>query len=131
MKSKNGAAVCKLRAVAAVPAALALLWAILPVNGQKAPELRTVHGEVEDKSEAPVSDAVVYLKNDRNLTVRTYISENNGQYHFTGLDPNADYEIHAEKAELTSKNHTVSSFDSRKDFEVTLKLDREKKKAGS
>jgi hypothetical protein len=106
--------------------ALALLWAA-PARAQNSTALRTVHGEVEDKTGKPLGSAVVYLENSRTLTVKTFISEDKGQYQFSGLDPNADYAIHAEQGDLTSATHTISSFDSRKDFEVTLKLDREKK----
>lgn len=108
---------------------LAMLLLAPLVHAQKkdtAQQLRNVHGVVEDKNETPVGAVVVYLKDNRDLTVKTYISEDNGQYHFSGLDPDADYELHAESADLTSNTHTVSSFDSRKDFEVTLKLDKKK-----
>lgn len=108
--------------------ALASLWAAVPGYAQKASELRTVEGTVIDKSEAPVGSAVVYLKNLRTLTVKTYISEDKGDYHFSGLDPNANYELHAEQGDRISANHTVSTLDSRKDFVVTLKLDKDKKK---
>ena len=80
------------------------------------------------RDENPIASAVVYLKNVRTLTVRTYISGDKGEYHFSGLDPNVDYEIHAEHGDLTSANHTVSSLDSRKEMVVTLKIDKEKKK---
>ena len=90
--------------------------------------LRAVGGAVLDKSENPLRDAVVYLKNDRTLTVRTYISDPDGHYRFSGLDPNVDYEIHAEHEDLTSANRVISAFDSRKDINVTLKVDKEKKK---
>jgi hypothetical protein len=108
--------------------AFALAWTVAPVRAQKASELRAVRGTVIDKSEAPIASAVVYLKNTRTLTVKTYISEDGGEYHFSGLDPNADYEIHAEHNDLASASHTVSSLDARKEFVVTLKLDKEKKK---
>jgi len=72
--------------------------------------------------------AIVYLKNVRTLTVKTYISDDSGQYRFSGLDPNVDYEMHAEHDDQTSANHTVSSFDSRKDIVVSLKVDKAKKK---
>jgi hypothetical protein len=91
-------------------------------------ELREAHGTVVDKDEKPLGAAVVYLKNDRTLTVKTYISDDKGEYHFSGLDPNVDYEIHAEHDDQTSPNHTISSFDSRKEIVVTLKVDHEKKK---
>lgn len=90
--------------------------------------LRGVSGTVIDKNESPIASAVVYLKNARTLTVRTYISNDRGEYHFSGLDPNADYEIHAEHGDLTSANHTVSSLDSRKEMVVTLKINKEKEK---
>jgi Carboxypeptidase regulatory-like domain len=108
---------------------LALLLSAPSAGAQKKdaePALRNVHGVVEDKNETPVGSAVVYLKDNRSLTVKTYISEDNGQYHFSGLDPNSDYEVHAETADLMSNTRTVSSFDTRKDFEVTLKLDKKK-----
>ena len=76
-------------------------------------------------------NAVIYLKNTRNLTVKTYISNQGGQYRFSGLDPNADYEIHAEHNDMTSSNRTISSFDNRKEMNVTLKVDKEKEKKGT
>ena len=91
-------------------------------------DLRAVRGVVIDKAENPVVGAIVYLKNVRTLTVKTYISDDSGQYRFSGLDPNVDYEMHAEHDDQTSANHTVSSFDSRKDIVVSLKVDKPKKK---
>jgi hypothetical protein len=99
---------------------------VIPVWAQS--ELRTVHGAVLDKAENPVASAVVYLKNVRTLAVKTYISDKSGEYRFSGLDPNVDYELHAESENLTSNTRTLSSFDSRKDIVISLKLDKEKKK---
>ena len=110
---------------------LALVLTVEPVRAQKDSadsQLRTVLGTVLDKNEKPLPSAVVYLENVRTLTVKTYISGANGEYHFSGLDPNVDYEIHAETSEQTSGNHTVSTFDSRKEIVVPLKVDKEKKK---
>jgi hypothetical protein len=91
-------------------------------------ELRTVRGAVLDKSENPVVSAVVYLKNVRTLTIKTYISDRSGEYRFSGLDPNVDYELHAENDSFSSNTRTVSSLDGRKDIVISLKLDKEKKK---
>ena len=99
----------------------------LPACAQQS-ELRTVHGAVLDKGENPVASAVVYLKNVRTLAVKTYISDRSGDYRFSGLDPNVDYEVHAESENMTSNTRTISSFDSRKDIVISLKLDKEKKK---
>jgi hypothetical protein len=89
-------------------------------------QLRTVHGLVTDKSETPVASAVVFLKNTRSNAVRSYISDDGGNYRFSGLDPNADYEIHAEKDGAKSPTRTVSSFDSKKELVVNLKVDKKK-----
>jgi hypothetical protein len=89
-------------------------------------QLRTVHGVVTDKSETPLASAVVFLKNTRSNVVRSYISDDSGNYRFSGLDPNADYEIHAEKDGSTSPTRSVSSFDSKKDLVVNLKIDKKK-----
>ena len=89
-------------------------------------ELRTVRGTVVDKQETPVETAVVYLKNVRTQDVTTHISDKEGQFRFSGLDLNADYEIHAEHEGWTSASRSVSNFDNRKEFVLTLKLDRKK-----
>jgi len=89
-------------------------------------QLRTVHGLITDKGESPMASAVVFLKNTRSNVVRSYISDDGGNYRFSGLDPNVDYELHAEHDGLTSSTRTISSFDSRRDIEVVLKLSKKK-----
>lgn len=89
-------------------------------------ELRTVHGVVLDKSESPVPSSIVYLLNLKTQAVRTYIADSAGQYRFSGLDPNVDYTIHAEHGDLTSSTRSISSFDSRRDIEIVLKLSHTK-----
>lgn len=103
---------------------LVLMLLVLSAGAQS--ELRTVRGAILDKAENPVSAAVVYLKNVRTLTVRTYISDRSGEYRFSGLDPNVDYEIHAEHKDLMSPTRTVSSFESRRDIDMPLKLTKKK-----
>jgi len=110
--------------------ALAAL-AASPIFAQDKPkgkesELRTVRGTVVDKSEAPVETAVVYLKNLRSQDIITHLSDSDGTFRFSGLDLNVDYEIHAEKEGMSSANRSVSNFDTRKEFVLTLKLDRKK-----
>ena len=105
-----------------------LVLVLLALSAGAQSELRTVRGAILDKAENPVASAVVYLKNVRTLAVKTYISDRSGDYRFSGLDPNVDYEVHAESESMTSNTRTVSSFDSRKDIVISLKLDKEKKK---
>jgi hypothetical protein len=89
-------------------------------------QLRTVRGVVMDKSESPVPSGVVFLKNTRSNAVRSYISDDQGNYRFSGLDPNADYEIHAEKDGSTSSTRTISSFDTKKELVLNLKIEKKK-----
>jgi len=89
-------------------------------------DLRTVRGTVVDKEETPVDSAVVYLKNSHSQDITTHVSGDDGRFSFSGLDLNVDYEIHAEHNGMTSSPRSVSHFDGRKEFVVTLKLDRKK-----
>jgi hypothetical protein len=89
-------------------------------------QLRTVRGVVEDKSDSAISGSVVFLKNLRTNSVRSSYTDDTGSYRFSGLDPNADYELHAEKEGAKSQTRTVSSFDSRKDIVLNLKIDKKK-----
>ena len=93
---------------------------------KKEAQLRTVHGTVMDAHETAVADSVVYLKNTRSQDIKTHIADAGGLYRFSGLDPNVDYEIHAEHGDMTSITHSISSFDSRKDIDIVLKLDKKK-----
>ena len=95
-------------------------------DSKREAQLRTVHGVVQDKSENLVSESVVFLKNTRTNVVRSSYTDTSGNYRFSGLDPNADYEIHAEKEGAKSSTHTVSSFDSRKDITMNLKIEKKK-----
>jgi len=89
-------------------------------------ELRTVRGTVVDKDEAPAATAVVYLKNLHTQDIITHISDPDGQFRFSGLDLNVDYEVHAEREGWSSSTRAISNFDTRKEFVVTLKLDHKK-----
>jgi hypothetical protein len=89
-------------------------------------QLRSVHGIVADKADTPMPGAVVFLKNTRTNAVRSYIADDTGNYRFSGLDPNTDFEVHAEKDGAKSSTRTISSFESRKELVVNLKIDSKK-----
>jgi protocatechuate 3,4-dioxygenase beta subunit len=96
--------------------------AAVPERGQQA-QARSVSGQVTDKSDRPLADAVVYLKNMRTLAIRTIITNDKGEYHFNGLPTNADFEIYAEYKGKRSPVKTLSSFDSRRAATIHLKID--------
>jgi carboxypeptidase family protein len=89
-------------------------------------QLRTVHGTVVDKNDNPAPTSVVYLLNSKTEAVKTTFADDKGAYRFSGLDPNVDYEIHAERQNMASPARKISNFDSRRDIDMTLKLSREK-----
>jgi hypothetical protein len=89
-------------------------------------QVRTVKGIVVDKEENPAPTSIVYLKNLKTQVVRTYIADDTGNYRFSGLDPNVDYEIHAEKQDTASGKRTVSTYDNRREITINLKLDKKK-----
>jgi len=85
---------------------------------------RIVQGTVTDPSSNPVQGAVVQLKDTKTLQVRSFITQQNGDYHFAGLSTNVDYELKAEKSGASSGSKTLSVFDSRKTAVINLKLDK-------
>ncbi|MGC1107938.1 MAG: carboxypeptidase-like regulatory domain-containing protein [Candidatus Acidiferrales bacterium] len=91
-------------------------------DGRDRSQLRTVHGNVMDKDQNPIASGIVYLRNKKTNNVKTQISDSEGHYQFSGLDPNVDFEIHAEFKHRKSSKHTISSFDSRNDIEINLAI---------
>ncbi len=91
---------------------------------KKNPEdsLRTVEGTVTDANDNPLDGTIVQLKNTKTLQIRSFVTQQHGAYYFHGLSPDVDYEIHAEYQGISSATKTVSSFDSRKEVVINLKL---------
>ena len=93
---------------------------------KKESPLKTVHGQVIDKGENALPAAIVFLKNLQNSSVKTSFADDNGGYRFSGLDPNTDYEIHAEFKGDVSPTKRLSSLDSRRDINLNLTIPRKK-----
>jgi len=129
--NKDRLAVIALKAnltVAAVLLAGALLALGAPAaaQGKKEAPIKTVHGVVQNKSEDPLPAAIVFLKNLQNNVVKTSYADDSGEYRFSGLDPNIDYEIHAEFKGDVSPTKRLSSLDSRRDIALNLTIARKK-----
>lgn len=91
---------------------------------QRGPVQRVVQGKVTDGGNAPIKGAVVYLKDTRSLAVKSYFSDDEGAYRFGQLSQNTDYEVWAESNGKKSAVKTVSSFDSKSQFYINLKIDK-------
>jgi hypothetical protein len=109
----GGIAALAMAAVDGVPAAAQ----------QRGPVLRVVQGKVIDKSDRALKGSVVYLKDDHSLAVKSFIADDQGTYRFGQLAQNVDYEIWAEFEGKKSNTRTISSFDSKNEFNINLKID--------
>lgn len=84
---------------------------------------RAVMGTVTTADEKLVSGAVVQLKDMRTLQVRSFITLDDGQYHFSGLRNDIDYELTARSGEMTA-TRKLSIFDNRKQAVMNFKLEK-------
>jgi hypothetical protein len=83
---------------------------------------RVLTGTVMDKNDQPIPNAVVYLKNEKTLNVRTFFGQKDGTYRFPQLERNVDYEVYAEIDGKRSDTKTVSQFDDRNAPHVNLRI---------
>jgi hypothetical protein len=88
--------------------------------------VRVVQGTVQNSSEQPQANAVVYLQDQKSQEVRTFITEADGHYRFGQLSSEVDYQLWAEFKGHKSKTRSISSFDSKKQFNFDLKIDTAK-----
>ena len=115
------------RIVIGLVAVVALAGVVrLPAYGQKKDtnerQARSVQGVVTNDGESPLDGAVVQLKDTKTLQIRSFITKQNGTFHFHGLSPDIDYELRAEHQGANSGPKTLSSFDARKAAVINLKV---------
>ncbi|MFB3814828.1 MAG: carboxypeptidase regulatory-like domain-containing protein [Terriglobales bacterium] len=114
------------RSLTAALILVALTFAGFAQAQKNQPQMRELLGHVTDRADAPLPNAIVYLKNTRTLTVKTFITGNDGKYRFPSLAQNVDYDVYAEYQGKRSDTKTLSSFDSRTQAYINLKVDASK-----
>jgi hypothetical protein len=115
-----------MRRLLVVAAAMLMLstFCFAQKKGKEDITTRSVEGVVTDANDQVVEGAVVQLKDTKTLQVRSFITKQDGMYHFHGLSPDVDYELRAEHAGVSSGTKTLSAFDNRKSAIINLKLDK-------
>lgn len=83
---------------------------------------RVVMGAVVDSNSTPVLGATVFLKNLKSKAIRSFTSVASGRFRFVQVNMAEDYELWAEKDGKKTVVKTVSSWDTRKEFETELKM---------
>lgn len=119
-----------MRRVLAVTAAILLIAASASFAQEKKKKgedtTRSVTGVVTSPDESAAIGAVVQIKNTKTLQIRSFITKENGSYYFHELSPDVDYELKADYQGASSPTKTLSSFDSRKNATINLKLNPKK-----
>lgn len=87
---------------------------------------RSVQGTVSNVDESPVNGAVVQLKNTKTLQIRSFITKEDGTYHFYELSPDVDYELKADYGGASSSAKTLSAFNTQRQAVINLKLNPKK-----
>ncbi|HUB80033.1 MAG TPA: carboxypeptidase-like regulatory domain-containing protein [Bryobacteraceae bacterium] len=110
---------------------LTILLVVLPAgfaqkDKNKDSSTRSVSGMVTGADDKPVVGAVVQLKDTKTKNVRSFYTQDKGEYYFHELSPDVDYELTATYQGAASKTRTLSVFDSRKDAVINLKLNPKK-----
>ena len=90
-------------------------------NGQ----FQRLEGRVVDDSGQGIQGAAVKLKDLRTLLIRSYIAQENGEFHFSGLNSVTGYEVWAQVGSKRSDTHHISRFETGKVANVELKVQRE------
>ena len=112
--------------LAAAAFTLLLSAGVWPNKKDENANIRTVQGVVSNAQGEAVNGAVGQLKNTKSLQIRSFITRDNGSYYFHGLNTDVDYEIRADFDGASSNTRTLSSFDTRKQPVVNLKLEQKK-----
>jgi len=96
-------------------------------DSSKPSKFRTIEGTVKDPSENPVSGAIVQLKDLRTSKVVDFLTKDDGKFAFHDLRLDVNYELVAKRGDLAAPVKKVTTYDTRNDVILTLKLEAQAK----
>src|SRR5277367_5154192 len=79
---------------------------------------RSISGVVTDKRGNLLPGAVVEIDNSVTKDIQSYLVQQDGRYHFNGLNPDVEFVLHAHYKGHDSKNWTLSKFSDSKTLRV-------------
>lgn len=106
--NRAGFRVAALRIVM-VAAVVVLASSVLLPSASYAQQQKVVQGKVLGPNDEPRPGAVVYIKDLKTLSIKSFISTQDGGYHFGQLADSTDYEVWAELDGKKSPTRGVSS----------------------
>lgn len=83
---------------------------------------KSLQGKVLSNEDTPLSGAIVYLQDSKTNTIRSFISTSDGSYRFGQLASDTDYQVWAQYKGIKSATKTISSYDSRKQVTIDLRI---------
>jgi len=86
------------------------------------PKERPVYGVVTDADGKPITGAVVQLKNTRTQKIVSLMTREKGEYQFSGLSKDTDYQLTAVANHHSSEPHILSMYDPRPKPVVNLQV---------
>jgi hypothetical protein len=112
-----------LRVCAAALCSLVLAAAPLSAQTMGEQHLRELTGTVTDPGHEPVRGAIVQLEAENTHDIVTYITGEDGHYHFHRLNGDQDYRVWVVFRKRHSKTHELSKFDSHMDKVINFTVE--------
>jgi Carboxypeptidase regulatory-like domain len=87
---------------------------------------RSVRGIVKDDKGHALAGAIVQIEDRTTLQIRSYITSDDGSFHFENLFPDLTYHLRAKYSGISSRSKILSKFDSKSIavIDLTIQLSR-------
>ena len=87
----------------------------------RSPE-RAITGTVQDASHEPLRGAVVQMEEAGTMVIRSYVTDEKGEYQFRNVSSNSDFTLWATFRGNKSKTFGISKFDHKLDRVIALEI---------
>jgi hypothetical protein len=95
------------------------LW-VFVASGQ---QFRTVRGTVKDQAGHVLAGAVVQIEDRATLQIRSFVTQDDGAYHFGDISADITYHLRAKYAGISGHEKILSRYQSRTMAVIDLTID--------